>query len=180
MSLRLPPVSCESEELPTVYRSALFSRCWVAAGTAIAGLPLAYVIAFLVRHPPAVGEVGPLFLALFFLLLPLVFWLLRFGHYFRRFEVEERRLVVTTLWYRWEVPWRDVTRIIRRTRVKPFGERTYRVRLKVEAYDGNADWIDLFDSALPAADALYDQVQRHVPFVRPREIEDQVPLRRFL
>lgn len=170
--LSLAPAADAGRELPTRYAYGPVSRLLVAGGTLLASFPLASILAFLAGNPPAVADLGPLMLAVLFLVAPPIFLILRFGHYFRSFEVGERRLVVTTLGQHWEIYWYDVTRIIRRSRRRPWGQRSYRVHIKLDLADGSSDWIQLFDNALPGADDLYAQLLRHTPRVTPTEIVD--------
>ena len=172
-------IPTHEEALPTIYTYRLTSRVFAAVLPALFSVPLLYVLAFLVTHLPGTDDLGPLFVVILFLLAPPIFMLLRFGHYFRRFEVKPRHLGVSTLWMRWSVEWGSVTRIIRRGRRNIWGDRSYKVRVRVEAPDGQVDWIDLFDSVLPDADGLYAQLVRHVSHIKPKEIEDDPFSRRF-
>jgi hypothetical protein len=170
----------DEEALPTTYAYRLTSRIFATALPTLFSVPLLYVLVFLVTHLPDISDLGPLFVVILFLLTPPVFMLLKFGHYFRRFEVQPRHLDVSTLWMHWSVEWRNVTRIIRRGRRNIWGDRSYKVRVRVEAPDGRVDWVDLFDSVLPEADRLYAQLLRHVSHIKPKEIEDDSYSRRFL
>lgn len=165
-------------ELPTSYRYSLVSRILAAALIIVISLPLAYVLVFLATHLPALSDLGPLLIGVLFVLVPPVLITLRFAHYFRSFEVEPQRLAVSTLWMRWEVPWRDITRIVRRTRPSTWRTRFYRVRVEVQTTRGGIEWVELFDSDLSGSDQLYAQVLRHAPQLRSREIVDDLSPRR--
>ena len=166
-----------SAALPTRFAYGRFSRLAVALLTAALSVPLVYVLAFLVTHPPSTVDVGPTLIILLFLLAPPIFAWLRYGHYFRQYEVQPRQLVVRSLWQEGKIEWREVARIVRRFRRPIWGGSSYKVRLRLESATGKPEWIDLFDSALPGADALYAQVVRHAPHVRPKEIDDELPPR---
>lgn len=154
--------------LPTTFAYSLLRRILLMALIGLLSVPLLTMLAFVATHLPRAGDLGPLLIALLFVLAPPLFMILRFGHNFRRFEVHPHHLAVATLWHRWQIDWRDVTQIIRRMRLGG----SYKVRVKTETRHGIEDWIELFDSALPDADQLYAQVLRHTPQVRPKEIRD--------
>lgn len=172
-------IQTDGELLPTNYTYRLTRKIFAAALPALFSVPLLYVLAFLVTNLPSIDDLGPLFVVILFLLTPPIFMLLKFGHYFRRFEVRPRNLGVSTLWMHWSVEWHDVTRIIRRGRRNMWGDKSYKVRVRIETADGRVDWIDLFDSVLPGADGLYAQLVRHVSHIKPREIDGDAFSRRF-
>lgn len=158
----------DARPLPTSFAYSLPRRILVMTFVGLLSVPLLTMLAFLATHPPRTGDLGPLLVALLFVLAPPLFMVLRFGHTFRRFEVRPHQLAVSTLGHRWQIEWRDVTQVIRR--IRPAG--TYRVRVRTESRQGVEDWVELFDSALPAADQLYAQLLHHTPQVRPKEIQD--------
>lgn len=172
---KLPGNRSTIPSVKTVFAYSLLSRVLVAGFVLAVSLPLITILAFLLQNFPGPGELGPLLIALLFVLVPPVFVLLRFGHYFRRFEVQPRYLVVATLWFRWDLEWRDITRVMRRTRLGRWGASAFRVRVKMEIQPGREEWMDLFDSSLPDADQLYTQLLQHVPHVSAADIKDDLP-----
>lgn len=160
---------------PAVFVYGLTSRVWAAGITTAACVPLLYVLAFLVRNPPGASDIGPILLVLVFLLVPPVFAGLRFGDAFRRFEVQPHRLHVRQPLRTWSIRWRDISRIVRRSRGRGAGG-SFRVSVQVQLANGKSTWIALFDSSLPGAEDLYAQITAHTPHIRPKELVDEPSL----
>lgn len=156
---------------PAAFAYGVASRLWAATITVVACVPLLYVLVFLVRNPPGAADVGPILLVLVFLLVPPVFAWLRFGDAFRRFEVRPYQLVAQQPLRSWTLRWRDVSRVVRRSRGR--GGQSFRVSVQVQSGDGKSTWIALFDSSLPRADELYAQIVAHTPHIRPKELVDE-------
>lgn len=156
----------------TRFAYGLGSRVWALTVTAIASVPLVYVLAFLATHLPAAGELGPVLLAVLFLLAPPIFAVLRYGDTFRRFEVQPYRLVVTPLARPWSIRWKDISRIVRRSRGSgPL--RPFKISVEVDLGNSKSAWVALFDSSLPGAEDLYRQIIAHTPHIRPKELTDE-------
>lgn len=156
----------------TRYAYGLGSRVWAVSVIAIASAPLLYVLIFLATHLPAAEELGPVLLAVLFLLAPPVFAVLRYGDTFRRFEVQAYRLTVVPFGRSWSIRWKDITRIVRRTRGRG-PARPFKVSVEIDLGRGKSAWIALFDSSLPGAEDLYRQIITHTPHIRPKELTDE-------
>lgn len=155
----------------TRFAYGLGSRVWALTVTAIASVPLLYVLAFLVTHLPSTEELGPVFLAVLFLLAPPIFAVLRYGDAFRRFEVQPYRLMIIPLARPWSIRWKDISRIVRRSQGRgPF--RLFKISVEVDLGEGKSAWVALFDASLPGAEDLYRQIIAHTPHIRPKELID--------
>lgn len=166
-----PSLFEDAPPLRTRFAYGLGSRVWAVAVTLIVSVPLVYVLVFLVANLPSAGEVGSVLLVLLFLMAPPIFAILRYGDAFRRFEVQPYRLVVTPWLRPWSIRWRDISRVVRRTRGQGAG-RPFKVSVQVDLGNGKTAWIALFDSSLPGAQELYAHILAHTPHIRPRELVD--------
>jgi len=111
-------------------------------------------------------------LAVLFLLTPPIFAVLRYGDAFRRFEVQPYRLTITPLARPWSIRWKDISRIVRRSRSRGSGH-PFKVSVEVDLGEGKSAWVALFDSSLPGAEDLYRQIIAHTPHIHPKELVDE-------
>ncbi|MEA3335499.1 MAG: hypothetical protein U9R25_06275 [Chloroflexota bacterium] len=170
----------EAGSLPTTFQYSLLRRVFALALGLAVSVPLITVLFFLAGNLPSASELGPVFVVLLFLLAPPVFAFLRFGYYFRRFDVGAGQLLVGSLTGSDTVRYRDITRLVRRWRRSVWLGRSYKVRIEFETADGKRDWEFLFDSALTGADDLYAQLVRHVSHIKPKEIDDRSSSQRWM
>ena len=81
-------------------------------------------------------------------------------------------LQITPLLRPWSIRWKDINRIVRRSRGSGAGQ-PFKVSVEVDLGDGKSAWVALFDSSLPGADDLYAQIVAHTPRIRPKELVDE-------
>lgn len=178
MNPQQPPP--DAPVLPADFAYSRLSRVLAGLLTLALAAPLVLMLVFLVSNPPSREDVGPVLIALlFFLLPPMLVWL-RQSRRFWRYQVQPQRLVAISLGRRWELEWRRIAAVVRRDHHTALLGGSFRVRIKVIHARGE-EWIDLFDSAMPQAEAFYSQLLAHTPHIRPKELEDAAPwFRRWL
>lgn len=176
--MRTPPSPATS--LPTEFAYSRLSRAAAVLVALLAAAPLALVLIFLASHPPDRPDAGAVLLALLFFLLPPVLVWLRIDHMLWRYQVQPQRLAASYPGRRWEVEWRRIGAVVRRDHHTVLLGDSFRVRIRVATARGD-EWIDLFHSSMPQAEAFYRQLLAHTPHIRPKQVDDIVPwFRRLL